>query len=121
MSTVDQKNVETTALMQENMEEPVSTPTQEAQNHVCTPTQEVLVAYGGENPGEPVPVSSGEDEMASEEQVNSKVADGDCILTVDNHRRPPLSLRMATTSMGLARPMAITLPIMQRKSFLVMQ
>lgn len=92
MSTVDQKNVETTALMQENMEEPVSTPTQEAQNHVCTPTQEVLVAYGGENPGEPVPVSSGEDEMASEEQVNSKVADGDCILTVDNESQKTTAL-----------------------------
>lgn len=83
ISTVDQKNVEAIALMQENMEEQVSTPTQEAQNHVCTPTQEVLVAYGGET-GEPVPASSGEKDGMASEQVNSEVADGDCLLTVDN-------------------------------------
>jgi hypothetical protein len=95
ISTLDQKNVEATALMQENMEEQVSTPTQEAQNHVCNPTQEaqnhvctptqevLLVACCGET-GDPVPASSGEKDGMALEHVNTEVADGDCLPTVDN-------------------------------------
>lgn len=92
MSTVDQKNVEAIALMPENMEEPISTPTQEAQNHVCTPTEEVLVAYGGENPGEPLPASSGEKDGMASEQVNSEVADGECLMPVDNELQATTTL-----------------------------
>ena len=84
ISTLDQKNVEATALMQENMEEQVSTPTEEAQNHVCTPTQEVLLVAACGETGGPVPASSGEKDGMASEHVNTEVADGDCLPTVDN-------------------------------------
>ncbi|KAG2709609.1 hypothetical protein I3760_05G247400 [Carya illinoinensis] len=84
----DERGVEdvSTVVMQENIE-PVSSPTQEFQNHVDPPPQrEVLVqACGGENQGESLAVSSGEkkDRMPSD-QVNLEVADGDCILKGNN-------------------------------------
>ncbi|KAG2700717.1 hypothetical protein I3760_06G010300 [Carya illinoinensis] len=84
ISTVDQNKVEavSTDVMQETVE-PVSSPDPVVQNCIGIPQMEApCLAIGGENPGEPLPVSSSESKVSMPpKEMNLDVADGACLLT----------------------------------------
>ncbi|KAF5442273.1 hypothetical protein F2P56_034951 [Juglans regia] len=87
ISTVDQNKVEavSTNVLQETVES-VSSPAPGVQNCIGTPQMEARgQASGGENPGEPLPVSSSENKVSMPpKEMNLDVADGACLLTREN-------------------------------------